>query len=75
VQINYERDRRPNPKGKVIVSDLRTFLGLWARRVTKEVLKFFGQFSFVLFHGLLIEPEIIRRDAMLENFVLIFFFD
>ena len=62
-------------KGKAIVSDLRTFFGLWARRITEEVLKLFGQFSFVLLHGLFIEPEIVRRDAMLKNFVLIFFFD
>ena len=71
----YEKDRRPNPKGKAIVLDLRTFLGLRARRITEEVLKFFGQFSFVLLHGFFIEPEIFCRNAVLQNLVLVFFFD
>ncbi len=37
--------------------------------------KLTGQFGFMLLHGLIIEPKIISRDTMLEDFILIFLFD
>ena len=58
-----------------ILLNLRTFLGLWARRIAEEVFKLTGQFGFMLLHGLIVKPEIISRNTMLEDFVLIFLFD
>ena len=64
------------PEGlDTILLDLRTFLGLWARHIAEEVFKLTGQFGFMLLHGLIVEPEIISCNTMLENFVLIFLFD
>ena len=70
------RKRGANAEGlDTILLDVRTFLGLWARRIAEEVFKLNGQISFMLLHGLIIEPKIISRNTMLEDFVLIFLFD
>ena len=68
--VKDRRKRGADVEGlDTILSDLRTFLGLWARRIAE------GQFGFMLLHGLIIEPKIISRNTMLEDFVLIFLFD
>ena len=70
------RKRGANAEGlDTILLDLRTFLGLRARRITEEVFKLTVQFGFMLLHGLFVEPEIISRNTVLEDFVLIFLFD
>jgi hypothetical protein len=74
-----EKDRRKREADAerldTILLNLRTFFGLWARRIAEEVFKLTGQFSFMLLHSLIIEPEIISRITMLKDFVLIFLFD
>ncbi len=74
-----EKDRRKREADAerldTILLNLRTFFGLWARRIAEEVFKLTGQFSFMLLHSLIIEPEIISRNTMLKDFVLIFLFD
>ena len=65
--VKDRRKRGADAEGlDTILSDLRTFLGLWARCIAK---------GFMLLHGLFVEPEIISRNTMLEDFVLIFLFD
>lgn len=74
--VKDRRKRRADAEGlDTILSDLRTFLGFGAHRIAEEVFKLTGQFGFMLLHGLIIEPKIISRDTMLEDFVLIFLFD
>jgi hypothetical protein len=74
--VKDRRKRGADAEGlDTILSDLRTFLGLWAGRIAEEVFKLTGQFGFMLLHGLIIEPKIISRNTMLEDFVLIFLFD
>ena len=74
--VKDRRKRGADAEGlDAILSDLRTFLGFGAHRIAEEVFKLTGQFGFMLLHGLIIEPKIISRDTMLEDFVLIFLFD
>ena len=74
--VKDQRKRGANAEGlDTILLDLRTFLGLWARRIAEEMFKLTGQFGFVLLHGLIVEPKIISCNTMLEDFVLIFPFD